>query len=71
MKIEVIVKPGKKENKITECNGKMNIQLKERAEKGKANIALIKLIAKHFKVSSSDVRIVKGFTSHNKIVEVK
>jgi uncharacterized protein YggU (UPF0235/DUF167 family) len=71
MKISISVRTGKKENKIMENNGKMNVELKERAEKGKANIALIKIIAKHFNVSSSDVRIIKGLASHNKIVEVK
>jgi hypothetical protein len=70
MKIQVIVNPGKKENKIKIENGVYLVELKERAEKGKANIALIKLLAKHFKVSSADIRIVNGLTSHKKLVEI-
>jgi uncharacterized protein (TIGR00251 family) len=39
-------------------------------EKGEANMELIKKLAKHFKVSSSQVRIVAGLKSRRKIVEV-
>ena len=37
----------------------------------KANIALIKLLAKHFNTSSANVRIVKGLSSRNKTIEIK
>lgn len=37
---------------------------------GKANIELLKKLAKHFNVSSSQVRIVAGARSRIKIVEV-
>jgi hypothetical protein len=71
MKIQAIVKPGKRENKIEIENGIYFVELKEKAEKGKANISLIKLLAKHFNVSSANVRIISGFAAHKKIVEVK
>jgi len=35
----------------------------------KANLELIKKLAKHFKVSSSQIRIVSGLKSKRKIVE--
>lgn len=38
--------------------------------RGKANEELIKKLAKHFGVSSSKVRIVSGFTSRSKVVEL-
>ena len=44
--------------------------LKSNPEKNKANIELIKLISKHFKVSSSRVRIISGKTSRNKRIEI-
>jgi len=39
-------------------------------EKGKANLELVKKLAKHFNVHSSQVRILSGFTSRKKIIEV-
>lgn len=70
MKIRVNVKPGKKEDKIELNEGVYIVELSERAEKGKANIALIRLLAKHFKVPSSNIRILNGFTSHKKTLEI-
>jgi uncharacterized protein (TIGR00251 family) len=39
-------------------------------EKGKANQAVIKLLAKYFKVSKSQVNIVGGRTARTKIVDI-
>jgi len=39
-------------------------------EKGKANKKMIELLAEYFKVSKSQIRIVKGEISRNKIVEI-
>lgn len=38
--------------------------------KGEANIAIIKKIAKHFGIAKSNVRIVSGEKSRDKIVEI-
>ena len=69
MIIKVKVKPGTKEEKIIQKNDYLEIFLKERAEGGKANKELIKILAKHFNVSSSAVRI-KNPMSREKIVEI-
>jgi len=37
---------------------------------GEANKAVIEILAKHFKTAKSDVKIVSGLTSRNKIVEI-
>ena len=71
MIIEVHAKPGKKEDKIELREGIYFIEISEKAEKGKANLALIKLLSKHFKTSSANVRILKGFSSRKKMVEIK
>ncbi|RUM87332.1 MAG: hypothetical protein DSZ24_06440 [Thermodesulfatator sp.] len=39
-------------------------------EKGKANKQLVEVLAKHFGVKKSSVKILKGETSHNKVVEI-
>jgi hypothetical protein len=38
---------------------------------GKANEAVIKLLARHFKVPKSAVKIVVGLTGRTKIVDVR
>jgi len=48
----------------------ITIGLTSRPEKGKANVELIKKLARHFNVSSSQVRIMSGFKSKRKIVEI-
>jgi len=49
---------------------KIMVGLTSKPEKGKANLELIKKLAKHFKVSSSQIRIVSGLKSKRKIVEI-
>lgn len=40
-------------------------------EKGKANAALIKLLAKRLKVSKSAIEIISGETDRNKVLQVR
>jgi len=69
MKLEVRVKPNSKRQEITKlAEDKYQINLKSTPKDNKANIELIKLLTKHFK---SEVRIIRGKTSKNKIIEVK
>lgn len=37
---------------------------------GKANIALIKFLSKEFNIPKSNIKITKGLTSRNKIIEI-
>ncbi len=58
------------ENFIKVEGNKIFVGLTSKPEKGKANLELIKKLAKYFKVSSSHIRIVAGLKSRRKIVEV-
>jgi uncharacterized protein (TIGR00251 family) len=49
---------------------KILIGLKSKPEKGEANKELIKKLADHFNVHSSRVKILSGFKSRKKIVEI-
>jgi uncharacterized protein YggU (UPF0235/DUF167 family) len=49
---------------------KILVGLKSRPEKGEANKELIRKLAQHFNVHSSGIRILSGFKSRNKIVEI-
>lgn len=54
----------------TEKDGMVVVRVKEPAEKGKANKAVIKLLSKYFKVSNACVKIVSGAKSRKKIIEI-
>ena len=49
---------------------RIKIGIKTRPIKGKANEEIIKKIAKHFGVSSTNVQIRKGHRSQQKIIEI-
>jgi uncharacterized protein (TIGR00251 family) len=50
---------------------KIIIGIRSPPEKGKANLELIKKLAKHFDISSSQIRIISGFKSKRKIVDIQ
>lgn len=71
MHIYVIAKTGKRETNITqEDNNTYTIAVKERPIEGKANKAIIRILAKHLKVSPSSVHIVSGLSSKRKVLEI-
>ena len=49
---------------------KIVIGLTSKPQGGKANLELIKKLAKHLKVSSSQIRIVSGLKSRTKFIEI-
>jgi hypothetical protein len=51
-------------------DNKIVIGLMSKPEKGKANLELIKKIASHFNISSSQIKIVHGLKSKRKIIEI-
>ncbi len=70
MKIQVKVKPSSKTEELSQEGDSFIIKVKEPPKEGKANQAVIKLLAEHFGVSQSQVRILSGFRSSNKVIEV-
>lgn len=73
MRIQVKVKPRSKTEDVTrEMDGDVYaVRVKEPPVEGKANRAVLKLLAKHFGVPESRLRIVSGLTGKNKVIEVK
>ncbi|MEM2902812.1 MAG: DUF167 domain-containing protein [Candidatus Bathyarchaeia archaeon] len=49
---------------------KIIVGLTSKPEEGKANLELIKKLAKHFNVPSTHVKIVAGLKSRRKVVEI-
>jgi uncharacterized protein len=70
MKIQVKVKPSSRTEEIRREWGSFIIQVKEPPQEGKANQAVIKLLAQHFGVPQSQIRILSGLRSRNKVIEV-
>ncbi|MEE9514606.1 MAG: DUF167 domain-containing protein [Candidatus Brocadiales bacterium] len=70
--IPVRVQPGAKKNSIVgELAGRLKLQVAAPPEKGKANDAVVKLLAKVLGVQRSSVRIVSGGLSRDKKVLVQ
>ena len=70
MRIQVKVFPKSSREELIKKNGIIKAYVKAAPDKGKANKALVELIAKTFKVKKSNVTIISGQTSKEKIVEV-
>ena len=70
MKIRVQVKPQRKQNLVEETDDGVSVQLRAAAVDGKANAALVCVLAEHYGVRKSDVQIVTGQTSRIKLVEI-
>ena len=70
MKYNIVVKPGSKTEEVTETTDGLLIRTHARAHDGEANAAVVKLLAKHFGVSKSQVSITAGMKSKHKVVEI-
>jgi uncharacterized protein (TIGR00251 family) len=70
MKIQVKVKPNSRTEELSREGDSFIVKVKEPPREGKANQAVIKLLAEHFGVPPSQVRILSGFRSRNKVIEV-
>ena len=71
MKIFVKAKPGAREEKVEKID-EVNyvVSVKEPPVKGKANEAIRNALAVYFKTGSSRVKIIAGYSSRNKTVEI-
>lgn len=70
MRIHLKVFPKASREEIVEKDGIVKAYVKAPPDKGKANKALIALVAKKYMVKKKDVVIVAGQTGRNKTLEV-
>ena len=69
--IIVTVLPRSSRNQVvTESCNYLKVKLKAAPVKGQANKELIKFLAKKFGVAKSQVEILKGLTSKNKVIMI-
>ena len=72
MRIKARVVPNSKNESIQQVdNITYKVKVKEKAIEGRANEAVLRLIAKHIGVRVADVRIVHGLKSREKIIGIK
>ena len=70
MKLSVRVVPRSSQEKIVEGKENWKVYVHPAAEDGKANARVCELISAKLGVAKSKVKIVRGLTSRNKIIEV-
>lgn len=71
MKISVQVKAGAKENKVEDMGGgHYRVRVKAPPIEGKANEALVAVLAEYFDVPKRNVRLCSGRTSKQKMFEI-
>lgn len=69
MRLSVTVIPNARRPRVaTGPDGRLRVAVTAPAREGRANAAVIDLLAEHFGVARSTVRIVRGATSRHKIV---
>ncbi len=70
MRLHVKVISNAKRDKVSKEGNGLKVRVKVPAVKGKANRALVELLAGHFKVKKSDIKIIRGEKSREKVVEI-
>ncbi|MEK7104037.1 MAG: DUF167 domain-containing protein [Patescibacteria group bacterium] len=72
MKITIKVKTKAKKEKVVEIgDNNFEVWVKQLPEKGKANEAIVKIVAKYFKTPQNSVKIIAGKNNSRKIIEIK
>ena len=70
MIINVRVIPRARVQKIIADGDTLRVYTNAVPTDGAANVAVIKMLSKHFDVPKSCIKIVRGETSHDKVIEV-
>lgn len=72
MKILVKAKPNaQKEEVLRVDENHFVVAVKEPPVGGKANEAIVRALAEYFKIPKSQVRIISGHTSRQKVIEIE
>ena len=70
MRYTIRVIPRAKQNKVVEEDGRVKVYLTAPPVEGRANQALIEVLAAHFQVRRGDIRIVRGEKSRDKLIQI-
>jgi len=70
MRHSIRVIPRAKQNKVVEEEGRVKVYLTAPPVEGRANQALIEVLAAHFQVRKGDIRIIRGEKSRDKLIQI-
>ena len=70
MNLKIKVIPGAKKNFVKKEEDIYKVYLTAPAVEGKANKALIEILAEHFNVKKNHIEIIKGLKSRQKVVSI-
>jgi uncharacterized protein (TIGR00251 family) len=68
--INVRVISNANKNEVSEEEGKVKVRVAAPAVCGKANKAVIEVLAEFFKVKKRDIKIIRGEKSREKVIEI-
>jgi len=71
VKIRVKVISNSKIEEVIKQGDGFLVRVKEPAKEGKANRAVIKLLAGYFEVQQRQIEISSGFSGRNKVIEIR
>lgn len=70
MQINIRVTAHARQNKIVnDANGVLRVYTTSAATDGQANSSVIKMLAEHFNVPKTSIKIVRGQTARDKVIE--
>ena len=70
-RINLRVIPRARQNKITtDADGTLRVHITAAPAGGAANVAVVRAIAEYFHVPKSQIQIIRGETSRDKVVEI-
>jgi len=67
---DALVRPGASSDSIVVSGRTLHIQVRKKAERGAANRAVIRLVAKKFGVNTEHVQIVRGMRAKRKLIRI-
>jgi uncharacterized protein len=70
MRLNVRVQPKAKQNKLVKEADRYKVYLTAPPVEGKANQALVDFLAEHFQVKRSQVKVIRGLKSRDKVIEL-
>ena len=71
MKVSLKVYPrSSREEVVKGADGNLKVYIRQAPADGKANKAMIGILAEYYRIKKNDIRIVTGSTSRNKVVEI-
>lgn len=72
MKLNIYIKPGSSKGPLVEIgeDGLVTVFVRESAIENKANEVAMRLLAKHYNIPKTSVKIVRGHKSRRKLIEI-